>query len=107
MPILYTPNYPLYDTMVDHKCAMPSSEDAPQGTIYQCDDETCGKLYYLGESKYPVKTGLIWRRTNKLALFIIPIIHFVIIEFKALSPKSQHKTRVKMAKVPVSYYKNI
>lgn len=107
MPILYTPTYPIFETRVDHKCAMPSAEDAPQGTIYQCDDEKCGKLYYLGESKYPVKTGLIWRKTNKMALFFIPIIHFFIIEFKAFNPNLSKRAHVRMSKVPVSYYKNV
>lgn len=107
MPILYSPTYPIYDTNVNHKCALPSPEDAPRGTIYQCDDETCNKLYYLGESKYPVKTGLIWRKTNKFMLWLIPITHFFIIEFKALHPKVSREAQVKMAKAPVSYYKNM
>ena len=105
MPILYTPTYPISDVLINHKCALPSPEDAPKGTIYECDEEQCSKLFLLTDSEYPVKTGLIWRQTNHFMLFLLPIIHFLMIELRALSPKNNKKRAIKSAQVPISYYK--
>jgi len=103
MPILYMPTYPVGDNLIDHKCALPSSEDAPKGTIYQCDNEDCGKLYRLKDSQYPVKTGLIWTKTNKIMLYILPVIYFFKIEFTALKPNMQK--RAIASHNQISYYK--
>jgi hypothetical protein len=105
MPILYTPTYPIDNVLVNHKCALPSPEDAPKGTIYECDEERCGKLYRLKDSEYPVKTGLIWKQTNRFMLHLLPIIHFFIIEFRALNPRHVKQTQIQSANIPISYYK--
>lgn len=105
MPILYTPTYPLGETFLDHKCALPSPEDAPKGTIYQCDNVECGKLYRLKDSEYPVKTGLLWKQTNRFMLHWLPIMHFFAIEFRALNFKTYKQQELQTAKTPISYYK--